>query len=345
MSDHVEVAKIDPRKLSFLDLPPEIRNQIYVLILSTDTTNIDTLLSQIPSPLSRTISTGLSRAVQKYVPYSAHVHEAFGPQLQRFGDDLLVTNRFIHADPVIWQLNRQIREEARSLYITEYLSVDVHGMEPVRWRAGLKSQLGIKLFQRWLASDVEAALRTKISKLEVRDWVSVRTQVTQKGRVSYHEHCAIIPIFAIAITCSGAKLTVRTPLQLVDDQACALQGFLTHLAKCRAKWDGNDVINIVHFLRRSMASPWGNCEQLTSMGTPFSIRFRVTAKEGEMAFEGGGKTEWGVMKTGWTYVAAEAEAALAENVVGVRETMVVTGKTTSDTAVVEASDLVPSNEV
>ena len=248
------------RKFRFMELPPEIRNNIDLYLLDT----YDQQQWRYPQ------ATAISKQLEKctchpdyrevidpttpwYGPYS--IHTAYD---NKRGRKCVVYERDMplwHAKAVIWQLNHQIRNEARSLYITRFLSVDIKQYNG-RIYSAAKRNSGVALFKRWRERTLETPLQNAITRLELRDLLPLHGPNQRTG--GYR----LIPLFRIEIRKSGEELTVRTPLKLSDNQVKAVQSCLNRTAGQVAKrnaaaFSGQDVFACADALAKERKSQWG----------------------------------------------------------------------------------------
>jgi hypothetical protein len=154
----------------FLDLPAEIRIQVYVLLLDNGRDSDEPShrcrdgWREFASPLKVDIQI---RGVYSPYTYWYHVGEErrFARRRRRFA----YSHTLLHADPVIMQVNRQIRQESQSLYLREYLSVELFGRGP-SWMP----ERHFSSFECWSKSKPMKKLDlSTIRRLEVRQHVNV----------------------------------------------------------------------------------------------------------------------------------------------------------------------------
>lgn len=277
MSDTL-IAGQSSRKLTFLQLPPEIRNAIYVYSLIDLEDGPVSARSGYYHPGRIPVLTWNPR----YTPFTSH-------SLQDIGDKHNHLHHLWRRDPPIWCLNRQIRAEVRSLHVTRYMSVDMSGAD-VDYAYHYINR-GLKLFEQWLEERVDEGLRKAITRLELRDYVQ-RWVPAEERRVSIYgcprqaekPEC-VIPAFRIKINEDGNSLVVSTPLQLDLKQASLLSSALQDIARNavaqgRARFDGDDIIECARYLRESTELPckteFGSRVQTArSRGQPEAVRFRM----------------------------------------------------------------------
>lgn len=275
---------------TFTDLPGEIRNSIYLLLLNDE--GINAILDHEDG---------------KYRPFGFRrllytIHNQNGDVVQR---------KTAYPVPVIFQLNKQIRREARSLYIIDRLQVDVRGFDgtnPSAFDKNNKLNVGLRRLEQWAVDNLQEHERREIKTLVIQD----RAKIINSGGFSSRptanqlpawiessfynlrdrDFFAILPAFKIEADTTSNVLTAFTPLRLVASQAEELQDFLVRVSQDAAarktpSFDGNDVLATVRFLRTTTTAPWTDSGviRLAEHGscTSESVRFRMIAEADDAA--------------------------------------------------------------
>lgn len=312
------------RKLTFFDLPAEIRNDIYVRVLRAPFKKRRPKLKRLgklnpaaPKYFNKDDKLALRRferhrnevkaAIEPignmgdhkhhgsgyYAPYSIF---GFRNPMRSFYPDTL-----FHKDPALWQVSRRMREEARSLYIAKYCSVDVRGLHrPFLFCSQKQLNEGLAHFESWLANDLNEQDRQSIVQLEV--WDEIR--ITIPAGLSAHwdevdDNYHFIPAFHLRIFDNGKMFKITTPFELIATQAAALQAYFDQLAQRkisnddRSIFDGLDIAACVRSLRTSaFPSVYGESAQIARSAYPdlpkstlvydwCSCRFSMTVKDSD----------------------------------------------------------------
>lgn len=308
------------RKLSLLDLPPEIRNMIYVHLLSSDDSQHN---PRYPKSDAWEIVAApyVEHASGVYTPFTSHALRDLNAELTAdFRSSTDGLGYLWHADPAIWWVNRQIRTEALSLYVTRHMSVDVSGgdmtLAPNEQYRVTYVNGGLQLFNEWLKYRGASVLRKAMTRLELRDWVRIGLMVDEEHPTvrdwTNSRFCKLMTIYSISVSQNGDLLMVKTPLELHPDQVPPLEGVLRDiagsvLARGRKVFDGDDILKCVHYLRESTEPAWSSefsntgligCEKLYRC-EPEAIRWELLGREKEVDWEKGK-----LKVTGFSYVAA-----------------------------------------
>ena len=318
----------DSGRPSFLDLPGEIRNEIYIWYLFTQHDKTSNTFKGLSS--DQILSFAPARAHGRYTPFSSSAYVR--DEDAREPDVRTHTLVLRYADPVICQLNRQIRAEALSLYIAKYLSIDMRQSKiGYKKQKAPKPQVGLRMLENW-EHGLKEHQRKAIRRLEMQDNVQVfydqnkttETNVEVKRTVSrlistplhrryyvigYYARYAFMPAFQMSITRRGSStLIIRTPLKLHDLQAEALQKFISQLAKGVAQrdppeFDGDDLLAVVKFLRPTKEGRWRWWTHGESNSSWTSIRFEMKVGKQDL------KSKDGRLAEPFGYVAAQVSIA------------------------------------
>lgn len=337
------------KRPTFITLPAEIRSRIFTAFLLSRTkteqgedTRLQCIESVVrvfghPSNASKLKSDLLhSRKPLRdcsYTPYSIHaIYDQGDPHFKSY-----VTN-LLHHEPAIWQINRQLREEVRWLYITRHTTIDVRGVDSLYWRRRWPIILndGLDFAFMWARQELDEKHRKGITRLTVRDWVRVLSseayaKISEDSSINEHEFDCnrnmamlisspdqeasgvqqesgpmsfpkLASIFQFCLTNNGKTLSVWTPLQLVHKQAQALQKFLDDAVAIPgiAAFDGDTILKCLYFIRTSMTlDVWGETVQRSDTGEIMSVRFAMVATSGEASFG-----EHKILNDEFKYVAA-----------------------------------------
>lgn len=278
-------------ELTFLDLPPEIRNNIYIYaLLDVDNGDIPqrTGFSKVRFRRSTVIEN------KCYTPFSKH------SLFQKHIGQHLIEHLW-HRDLPIWCVNKQIRAEARSLHIAKFMSIDITGADEDfkynkhRHVTARHVNRGLQLFEKWLDERVDDSLRKAMTTLELRDYVEMVAvdkvipasvndmPSSERSKGSRGTSTTSLPVFKVRISEDGDLLTVRVIRRLDPTQASALQAALCKIAsddvaQGRTRLDGDDILKCVRFLRQAKGVTWQSNIRQSSfrfLGEPEARRFTL----------------------------------------------------------------------
>lgn len=186
------------RKLTFLDLPPEVRNEIYTLVLyarpkkrlsrpKLPLPKLDTKWKGVQMTKSREKDLRNFQRWQMEVaaivdPIDGRPHytSQFSPGLyspcgvfaHNYRGDKFKIDTLWHKDPALWQVSRQIRQEARSLHVAKSVSFDVRGTDRMlSWSQDPTINSGLSRFEHWFTKMLDDDLQRGIMRLELCDYV------------------------------------------------------------------------------------------------------------------------------------------------------------------------------
>lgn len=266
-------------KLTFFDLPPELRNDIYIRVLRSPIENPKPRRLRLgklnPKWLNQNLNKAQKLEMRRFDRTRNEIKAAVEP-IGKFGDhkhhgsgfyapystyetydvfESAYPNTLLHKEPALWQVSRRVRQECRSLYISKYCSIDVRGMHrPASWLPHLKINQGLKHFEHWFAHDLNEQDRVSITHLELWDQVKVVFPAQKAGWLDDAWYL-VKPAFHLQILDSGKIFRAITPFELDSDEAAALQAFFNQLAQDKTSgsesstFTGEDIAACVRFLR------------------------------------------------------------------------------------------------
>jgi hypothetical protein len=176
-----------------------------------------------------------------------------------------------HVVPSLWHTNRQIRAEARSLYLDENIFLDLESRESCHALTRLKQKMpGIakirkmhllvkseffvsgdladKIFsaegkKRWLSRNPGQEWRPKAMHNQKKSWIYYYDKTEPESRFA---------VFQIQIIDGGRGLEIRAPCALIEDHASKLKAYVTRLVDASAypivPLNGHDLIRLASYL-------------------------------------------------------------------------------------------------
>lgn len=272
-----------------------------------------------------------------YLPFSSHVLDVPDSRTKYFYRNSSTRREIAflrRADPSIWWVNKQIGHEAKTLYVTRHMSVDMSGADTTMGDSAQRKaryiNRGLHLWDFRVNYEMHDSLRQAITKLELRDWVEISTWVDDvysegwdkwtKGVLKSpegYDFRKFMTVCAISISHNGDMLSVATRLQLEHARARALQVALNDFAgsllvRGLSSFSGDDIVKCVFYLRTSMDDAWRSGERDTSgldidRGEPEVMRFWCFARDHEVDWD-----EQELIVKEFNYVAASARISEAK---------------------------------
>lgn len=317
---------LKPCKYNFFDFPPEIRNQIYdeLRLIDRPTTGWKDLLlwrSNDPPPELPI----LKEIRGKYQPFCTHCPDLTATHSSKRHPICEGRKRAMwYREPVTWQLNHRMRDEALSLYASKFLYIDaqytIHLMDCER-RPLVPEQDFLHI---WSQQRLQECERMMITKLELEDHVQLDVPAELAHRllepnmdlvyllvhlralsgIGYHICC--IPAIQISIDDPHTVITVHTPLRLYEDASQDIQAFLNRLVEEKtfgkvASFDGRDILRVAHYLR-TVAVGQAQHAQGSQTRMYGGVGFNMYVSKEDMA-----KKDEKYLICDFTYVAARAE--------------------------------------
>ena len=299
------------KRPAFLDLPIEIRLEIYSHLVQLEKADIeDGRWRDIVGDRDLSFFDGA------YNPYLVSIKPQ-QPQNDRnewtYDAGVLYTR-----DPVVWQLNRQIRREAMPTYLRDHLSVEVRGHLEHRY-VSCPKQIGFRHFQHWWHGLEERTARD-VRTVVVRDFVDVvypsmtASQPCLADPFTGEDEGGSWPCelaaFQIKIGDRGRTMTISTPLRLVQMQVKAIERYLDGVSleksRCNEVFDGQDLYNLICWLRTCEGDEW----EISSMhldNEDVSVRFRIWGTHEEADFLD--REPWFNVKKGWRHIVTTVRLA------------------------------------
>ena len=298
----------------FLDLPAEIRDQIYHYLVLLEAAPVDDdAYKAIRSDRSPELVDGV------YNPYFVSIKPQQSPDERKkwySRETWTYTSGVLHArDPTIWLLDRQVRREAMDVYLRDHISVEVHGHLEHKY-VRCPKEIGLRHFKNWWRSLDEDTTR-RVRTLEMRDYVDIvyplanGTIPNDRGPVDGETEGGSWPYpmcaFRFEIRDHGHTLTIYTPLKLVEMQRDRTQSYLDEMASSRTAagslFDGQNLYELIDFLRTCDDGHF-DISSAELDDEDVSVRFRMWGTFEEVKFLD--QPPWFEMKKGWRHVAATA---------------------------------------
>lgn len=174
----------------------------------------------------------------------------------------------MHASPPVLMLNKQIRKEAKSLYLQQYLTVSLYGVDKEDGEAQVKS------FKQWLktldSTEVAEIRRIELrehvwlpppeDEAKVRAWGAKDSSVRNIGLSDYLNGLQIdegwhgdLATMELSIQQNGRVLEVRSRLEVVERATCGVKSYLQALACAKQVtgdvFNGQDLVGLTCWMR------------------------------------------------------------------------------------------------
>lgn len=258
----------------FLDLPGEIRNMIYPLLLDGE----DQQTCKVEGYRTISIPLQFGHSIQGlYLPFSYAQCVRDVPGWARPKCTFAAT--IMHASPPILALNRQIRTEAKSLFLQRYLTLSFHSRD----RSG-NYPIGdskLRSLKYWLTMLTPAEV-AGIQRIELREFVWIASpedgEKTRKwgkagtalkewhleaslghGCLSSDVWMGEIAAVELSVGHNSAALEVRSRLEIVEREAIPVGEHLQTMMQARkdakSMFNGHDLIALACWLRATDKVP------------------------------------------------------------------------------------------
>lgn len=245
----------------FLDLPAELRNMIYPLLLE----------GEDPQTYSE-------RGYRTRDP-SAHPYHQIAGQYMPFTHYTLASRvdprtkegyALMHASPPILAINKQIRSEAKSLYLSKFLTLEIHS--PISLEGSVEALYPEDIFsiKHWLNTLGVAEIKG-IQRVELRERVRIaHPDHADEAREFYHESFAEqnrrkkywwqgqIAAIELIIKDNGRLLEVRSRLEIVQRETVPTQQHVQQMATAKGQGEvftGEDLMALAVWLKKTDEIP------------------------------------------------------------------------------------------
>ena len=257
----------------FLDLPPEIRNMIYVGLLDEGDDQVEH-----PGNTSRHFWLPKSVKIQLqglYNPYTWWIEHC--GQIPAPADKRLASGVLLHCDTPMTMTCRQIRHEARSLYLRDHLSLEMRGRHEDEPYWDSKERLrGLRLWMSTLSSLELDSIRH----LEIRQYVQVvhpsvwafekgqrvhpedrtRGELGDWAQIQLEWFVGHMAALQLHIYGGGKVLEVPSRLQLIARHADEVKAKVDELARAKARagavFTGRDLLELMQWLETFRHVPY-----------------------------------------------------------------------------------------
>lgn len=230
----------------FLDLPGEIRNLIYPLLLDGEDPQTYSEGGYRRDPPGLYPENQIAGLYMPFTHYASGIPDKLG---RRKG------HTFMHASPPILAVNKQIRREAKTLFLSKFLTLELHSTNKTYGLLSLRQWLNTLGFEETMA----------IQRVELRERVRIaHPDHVQGAREPYHEDFGTqlgrerywwggqIAAIELVIKDDGRQLEVRSRLEIVEREKEPVRDHIAQLAMEKKQGDtftGADLMALAEWLK------------------------------------------------------------------------------------------------
>lgn len=251
-------------------------------------------------------------------PYLGNTDDPYKQAMKRTNPLTLM-----HASPPILCVNKQIREEAKSLFLSQYLVLELHGV-------GCEPQDKLKSFRYWLMMLKTSEIAT-IQRIELRENVhvvrpddvpmvrlwdekQVKSSVTARGFREYWMNKAWrgeMSAFDISIE-EGRVVEVWSRVEIAQCQRQLVQSYMKKVAESKTTdraFTGQDLVELVCWMKTTALITCG-VHWISCGVEKYRPRWKMYGTEEEIDCYGMDKFGWGTprkIKVGFRHLLARVK--------------------------------------
>lgn len=307
------------RPFRFLDLPAELRNMIYPLLLEGEDPQT---YSECGYRTHDPSAHPYHQVAGQYMPFTHYTLASRVDSQQKEGYTLM------HASPPLLAVNKQIRVEAKSLYLSKFLTLEIHN--PLSHTGPGDALYPEEIFsiKHWLATLSIAEIKG-IQRVELRERVRIAhpdhahqarepysdtyEERNKRARYWWRGQIAAIELF---IKDNGRVLEARSRLEIVHREIVPTQRYLQQMATAKGQGEvftGEDLISLAVWLKKTDEIPrppgisWDGTEAYRPRWLMIGTAEEIDCSEIEEAVDWVQASLWQSIRLGFRHLVARVE--------------------------------------